>query len=94
MIDDELINKIFNKIGKANLNNVLNISDIVKDNFNDFCIKFLNKCSNNTLLFSNKCKIISELIFKYQMLYNNVDYKYNKQMIVDNFFMELCSAMR
>ena len=93
MIRQELIDKVFDKIGKANLNNSLKVSDDIKDEFNDFCTMLSEKSAISTLSCPEKSATIVKLISKYRMLYNS-DYKYNKQMIVDNFIMELCAAMR
>lgn len=93
MINQDLVNKVFDKIGKANLNNSLKVSDDIKDEFNEFCNMLSDKCAKMTISCPDKSLTIVKLISKYKILYNS-DYKYNKQMIVDNFIMELCAAMR
>jgi len=96
MIPQEYIDKIYNKINKANLNNTLKIADDLKNtyNFNEFCSLLLNKCSDDVLINKEKSRKISELIFKYQMCYNNDMYQYNKSMLIDNFILELCTSLR
>lgn len=84
----------YEKIGKANLNNVLKISDEIKDNgFDEFVSELIEKCNNNAFNNWKKCDCMTKIVKKYCDLYHS-DFNYNKQMIVDNFLMELCSAMR
>lgn len=95
MIPQEYIDKVYNKINKANLNNTLKIADDLKStyDFNEFCLLLLNKCNENILINKEKSKKISELILKYQNYYNSI-YQYNKSMLIDNFILELCTSLR
>ena len=95
MIPQEYIDKVYNKINKANLNNTLKIADDLKSiyDFNEFCLLLSDKCSENILIDKEKSKKISELILKYQNYYNSI-YQYNKSMLIDNFILELCTSLR
>ena len=95
MIQTEFIDKIYNRIGKANLNNTLKISDDIQNlyNFNEFCEALLKKCSSSVQNSPVKSEIIAKLIFKYSAMYNN-EFNYNKPMLIDNFILELCTSLR
>ena len=91
---DEYANNIVEKIGKANLNNVLKISDGVgADNFESLAIAIFQKCAKNDSQILQKGAIIINIVTKYLNMYQS-DFKYNRQMIIDICMMELCSAMR
>ena len=91
---EEYASNIVEKIGKANLNNVLKISDSVgADDFESLAIAILQKSAKIAPQTVQKGAIIINIVTKYLNLYRS-DFKYNKQMIIDNCMMELCSAMR
>ena len=96
MIDRKYVENVYEKIGKANLNNTLKIADEIKqtdDSFNKF-VDFLMDICNDTML-QNKDKNIRVIAIthKYMEMYES-DMKYNLSMVADNFIMELCNAMR
>ena len=95
MIPQEYIDKIYDKIGKANLSNVLKIADDIKSqyDFNELVNGLNNKCRDSISTQMEKCHKMCEVIGKWSAFYNS-DFNYNKNMIIDNFVMELCSSMR
>ena len=95
MIPQEYINKIFDKIGKANLANALNISDEIREYYSadELFSGLIAKCNEEVIDNPEKCKKIVEVISKWSSYYYS-DVAYNKNIILDNFIMELCSAMR
>ena len=95
MIPSEFIDKVYEKIGKANLSNVLKLSDDIRNeyDFGEFCTQILEKCAKNARNNVEKCAIIIPIISEYRKMWSS-EYRYQQQMIVDCCLMELCNALR
>lgn len=85
---------IVEKIGKANLNNVLKISDEVGvDNFEELALGIIRKSADNVDKNPQKSESIIYIVTRYLNMYR-AEFFYNKQMIIDSCMLELCIAMR
>lgn len=85
---------IVEKIGKANLNNVLKISDEVgADNFEDLALNIVRKSADIALENPKKSASIISIVSRYLNMYR-ANFIYNKQMIIDSCMLELCTVMR
>ena len=95
MIPSEFIEKVYDKIGKANLANVLKLSDDIRNqyDFGEFCTQILEKCAKNASNNVEKCAIMIPIITRYSEMWSS-DFRYQQQMIVDCCLMELCQALR